>query len=80
MADILFEKELRDITLKTQQSLTSALTPYHKGKLQIQEKKPEANAAFMAQKQKSVTINPLKETHSANNIVYNDANMANLQN
>ena len=76
-ADILFEKELRDIKLKAEQSLISALTRFHKRKLQIQEKKLKANAAF--RKQKPVTRNPLKETHSANHIVHNDVNIADLQ-
>lgn len=48
----------------------------YKRKLQIQEKKLKANAA---RKQKPVTRNPLKETHSANNIVHNDVNKADLQ-
>ena len=78
-ADILFEKELRDIKLKAEQSLISALTRFHKRKLQIQEKKLKANVAFAARKQKPVTRNPLKETHSANNIVHNDVNIADLQ-
>ena len=69
-ADILFVKELRDIKLKAEQSLISALTRFHKRKRQIQEKKLKANAAFAARKQKPVTRNPLKETHSANNIVH----------
>ena len=73
-ADILFEKELRDIKLKAEQSVISALTRFHKRKLQIQERKLKANAAFAARKQK-----PLKETHSANNIVHNDVNIADLQ-
>ena len=47
-ADILFEKELRDIKLKAEQSLIRALTRFHKRKLQIQEKKLKANAAFAA--------------------------------
>ena len=78
-ADILFEKELRDIKLKAEQSLIIALTRFHKRKLQIQEKKLKANVAFAARKQKPVTRNPLKETHSANNIVHNDVNIADLQ-
>ena len=78
-ADILFEKELTDIKLKAEQSLISALTRFRKRKLQIQEKKRKANAAFTARKQKPVTRNPLKETHSANNIVQNDVNTADLQ-
>ena len=76
---MLFEKELRDTKLKAEQSLISALTRFHKRKLQIQEKKLKANAAFAARKQKPVTRNPLKETHSANNIVHNDVNIADLQ-
>jgi len=32
----------------------------------------------MARKQKLVTRNPLKETHSANNVVHNKANIADL--
>ena len=51
-ADILFERELRDINLKAEQSLISALTRFHKRKLQIQEKKLKANAAFAARKEK----------------------------
>ena len=78
-ADMLLERELRDIKLKAEQSLISALTGFHKGKLQIQEKKLKANAAFAARKQKHVTRNPLKETQSANNIVHNDVNIADLQ-
>ena len=78
-ADILFEKELRDIKLKAEQSLISALTRFHKRKRQIQEKKLKANVAFAARKQKPVTRNPLKETHSAHNIVHNDVNIADLQ-
>ena len=80
-ADILFERELRDIKLKAEQSLISALTRFHKRKLQIQEKKLKANAAFAARKEKEklVTRNPLIETHSANNIVHNDVNIADLQ-
>ena len=54
-ADILFEKELRDIKLKAEQSLISGLTHFHKRKLQTQEKKLKANAAFTARKQKPVT-------------------------
>ena len=78
-ADMLLERELRDIKLKAEQSLISALTRFHKRKLQIQEKKLKANAAFAARKQSHVTRNPLKETHSANNIVHNDVNIADLQ-
>ena len=78
-ADMLLERELRDIKLKAEQSLISALTRFHKRKLQIQEKKLKANAAFAARKQKHVTRNPLKETHSANSIVHNDVNIADLQ-
>ena len=66
-------------SLQIEQSLISALTRFHKRKLQIQEKKLKANAAFAARKQKHVTRNPLKETHSANNIVHNDVNIADLQ-
>ena len=76
---MLLERELRDIKLKAEQSLISALTRFHKRKLQIQEKKLKANAAFAARKQKHVTRNPLKGTHSANNIVHNDVNIADLQ-
>ena len=35
--------------------------------------------AFAARKQKAVIRNPLKETNSANNIVHNDVNIADLQ-
>ena len=66
-------------SLQIEQSLISALTRFHKRKLQIQEKKLKANAAFAARKQKHVTRNPLKETYSANNIVHNDVNIADLQ-
>ena len=45
----------------------------------MQEKNQKANAAFAARKQKAVTRNPLKETPSANNIVHNDVNAADLQ-
>ena len=45
----------------------------------MQEKKPKASAAFAARKQKPVSRNPLKKTHSANNIVHNDVNIADLQ-
>ena len=41
-ADMLLERELRDIKLKAEQSLISALTRFHKRKLQIQEKKLKA--------------------------------------
>ena len=80
-ADILFERELRDIKLKAEQSLISALTRFHKRKLQIQEKKLKANAAFAARKEKEklVTRNRLIETHSAKNIVHNGVNIADLQ-
>ena len=78
-ANILFEKELRDIKLKAEQSLISALTRFHKRKRQIQEKKLKANVAFAARKQEPDTRNPLKETHSAHNIVHNDVNIADLQ-
>ena len=44
----------------------------------MQEKKLKANAAFAARKQKPVTRNPLKKTHSTNNIVHNDVNIADL--
>ena len=40
--------------------------------------KLKANEALAAQKQKRVTKNPLKETHSANNFVHNKANIADL--
>ncbi|CAH3156172.1 unnamed protein product [Porites evermanni] len=49
---MLLERELRDIKLMAEQSLISALTGFHKRKLQIQEKKLKANAAFAARKQK----------------------------
>ena len=78
-ADILFEKELREIKLKAEQSLISALTRFHKRKLEVQERRLKANAAFAARKQKPVTRNPLQETYSANNIVNNDVNIADLQ-
>ena len=44
----------------------------------MQEKKFKANAALATRKQKPVTKNPLKKTHSANNIVHNDVNIADL--
>ena len=52
---------------------------FHKRKRQIQEKKLKANTALAARKQKPVIRNSLKETHSANNIVHNDVNIADLQ-
>ena len=72
---------IRKIKLKAEQSLISALTCFYKRKLEllVQEKELKANAAFAARKQKPVTRNPLKETHSANNIVHNDVNIADLQ-
>ena len=45
-------------------------------KRKFTDQKPVANAAFVARKQKPVTRNPLKETHSANNIVHNDGRSA----
>ena len=65
--------------VKVEQSLGSTLTRFHKRKLEIQEKKIKANAAFTAGKQNPVTRNALKEMHSANNIVNNNVNIANLQ-
>ena len=45
----------------------------------MQKKKLKVNAAFAARKQKPVSRNPLKKTHSANNIVHDDVNTADLQ-
>ena len=73
------KKERRNVKLKVEQSLISALARFHKRKLQIQERKLKANAAFTARKQKPVTTNPLKERHSANNILHNDVTIADLQ-
>jgi len=43
-----FGKELREIKLKVQQSLVSALAHFHKQKLEIEENKLKANADFAA--------------------------------
>ena len=45
-------------------------------KRKFTDQKPVANSAFVARRQKPVTRNPLKETHSANNIVHNDGRSA----
>ena len=78
--DILFEKELRYIKLKAEQSLVSALTRFHKRKLENQKRKLKVNSESAARKHKPVTRHPLNETHSANHIINNNnVNLADLQ-
>ena len=78
MVGILFEKELREIKLKVEQSLVSALAHFHKRKREIEEKKLKANADFAAWKHKPATRNPLKEMYLVNHIANNDLNLADL--
>ena len=68
-----------NISGKAEQSFVSALTRFHKRKLESQKRKLKVNSETAARKHKPVTRHPLKETHLGNHIVNNNVNLADLQ-
>ena len=75
--DIIFDREVREIKQRAQQSLVQALTSFHKRRLESQRKR--ATSVLSASTNKHVNRQPLKRMHSSN-IVNNNDEIASLRN